>query len=373
MLVQRPAKRAGLFSPNAVRPSWRSALATRPTPDSEALGGLQARVTEASPTRFKARLCPASESRRQGRQLGGEDTRRPERIIGSTLHQTDLLSLVHVEDPGVRRRSRCHRLANECRQPGDIDRAQRTPRRAAGTPNVAAGVAIRRSHTTASCKPAPRAAPLDGRYNRGWVGDESRRATCRTLGRKVSPPPCSKPPTSAARRPRSAPAQNALSPEPAMTIERRPAFDSNRPRSSSHSSALSAFRRSGRSMVANPTAPSNSHRIGTSTTRPISAMRSPSCPASFGCTCKLAHDAGHLGHDRDLIFIDSRSRVRHLGDELSLIDDHLPNVGRDLRANLVHDRRLAPVTTNKGGTGPESCGWGGSSGDIGTTARRNEP
>ena len=36
----------------------------------------------------------------------------------------------------------------------------RTPRRAAGIPNVACGATTRRSHATASCMPAPSAAPF---------------------------------------------------------------------------------------------------------------------------------------------------------------------------------------------------------------------
>src|SRR5262245_15590773 len=156
-------------------------------------------------------------------------------------------------------------------------------------------------------------------------------------GRKVSRPPCSSPPAvSAARRPRSAPAQNALSPVPPITTEPRSGSAVRRAVSSSHSSALRALRRSGLSRSATPTSPVRSQRTPTSglvdQCDQIALLHDV-----LGLDVELPHDARDLGHDRDLhLHRLEDDELVSLGDHLALVDTNLPDVGGDLRSDLVH-------------------------------------
>ena len=79
-----------------------------------------------------------------------------------------------------------------------------TPSFAAGIPIFAVGATTRRSHATASCMPAPSAAPFTAAMT-GAGKSTIASSTRSNAGRNVSPPPCSSPPVSCARRMMSAP------------------------------------------------------------------------------------------------------------------------------------------------------------------------
>ena len=123
------------------------------------------------------------------------------------------------------------------------------PSLAAGIPKRAAGVATRRSQATASCVPAPRAAPSTAAMS----GRGSSRSAPRTL-RSRSVKPVSSTPE------RSAPAQKCP-PAPVITTTR--ASTDRRWASSSCSKASwsSALRRSWRSIVSSATGPRSSRWI----------------------------------------------------------------------------------------------------------------
>ena len=96
-----------------------------------------------------------------------------------------------------------------------------TPSFAAGIPSVAVGrddpevARDRELHARAERGAVHR------RDDRAPGSRRSRRARSSNAGRNVSPPPCSSPPVSWARRTMSAPAQNAT-PSPVITTARRP-------------------------------------------------------------------------------------------------------------------------------------------------------
>src|SRR5436190_17016236 len=153
-------------------------------------------------------------------------------------------------------------------------------------------------------------------------------------GRNVSPPPGSD--ASSARTTRSAPAQNALSPAPVITTARRSDSPSRSASNCAHRSALRAFLRSGRSIVAIPTRSRISQRI-IELTLVDDGDEIALLHHLLGLDMELAHDAGDLGHYGDLHLhgLEDHDLVA-LCDHLPLFRHHLPDVRRDLGANLSH-------------------------------------
>src|SRR6266536_5167962 len=163
-------------------------------------------------------------------------------------------------------------------------------------------------------------------------------------GRNVSPPPGSD--ASSARTTRSAPAQNALLPAPVITTVRRSGSLSRSASNCAHRSALSAFLRSGRSIVAIPTRSRTSQRI-TQLALVDDGDEVALLHHLLGLDVELAHDAGDLGHHGDLHLhgLEDDDLVA-LGDHLPLLGHHLPHVRRDLGANLSHVLPLVAVASS---------------------------
>src|SRR5262249_31698698 len=128
---------------------------------------------------------------------------------------------------------------------------------------------------------------------------------------------------------------------------RRSGADSRCAMSWVHSSALSAFLRSGRSIVATPTRSRTSQRImalalvddGDQIALLHDLLR---------LDVELTHDAGDLGDDRDLHLhrLEDDDLVP-FGDHLPLLRHHLPHVRRDLGPDLRHRRRTLRDQTGR--------------------------
>src|SRR5438552_1662229 len=316
-----PSRRSSLANARASR----SAMAARAPSPSHC----------ASATRFNARLCPRTVSGADAAISPASASAAPN-ASWSTYCTRPIRSASSAST--VRPASRKSRAA-----PWPTSWARRQMLRALRwMPNLPPGMArrapsaaTRKSHATASCIPAPIAGPLiAATTGAGWATIAS--STCSNAGRNVSVVAS---PSAAKRVTRSAPEQNAV-PAPVMTMARSAPDCSSCPRNCAHNSAFSALRRSGRSIVATPTCPRASKWI----TRP--SLRSGLVDQRdaiallhrlAGLDVELAHDARDFGDHGDLhLHRLEDAYLVALGDHLALLDDDLPHVRGDLRADLGH-------------------------------------